>query len=153
MPFLKLHITLLFLLIASCCIGGNPAIRGSWKGYLLSNTEDSDNRKGLPCSLFIIDDNDEGYFTGEMTVQYRYQTDIYKAKYTVQGMIDYEKYSIYLKQTKMVYYDLLPKGLQWCFGSGTFSIYRSIYGKKTYMDGPMNSTCGNEKMRLILIKM
>jgi hypothetical protein len=142
-----------FLSVTLSCMAGNPAIRGSWKGYLMSNTEDQYNRNGLPATLYIIDDNDQGYFTGEMTIQFRYQTDIYKAKYTVKGIIDYEKYQVYLEQTNIVFYDLLPKGLQWCFGKGTFNIYRSIYGKKTYMDGPMTSSCGEESMRLILVKM
>jgi hypothetical protein len=152
MFFKNIH-TLFFLLLAASCFAGNPAVRGNWKGYLVSKSLDSDNSSGLPVTLYIIDDNDAGDFQGEMTVQYRYQTDLYKAKYSVEGNIDYTNYIITLEQTNLIYYDILPKGLQWCFGGGTFNIYRSIYGKKIYMDGYLGTNCGGEKMRMILIKM
>ena len=152
--FLKKIHTILILLFTIACFAGNPAIRGNWKGYLTSKSMiDADNKTGLPVTLYIIDDNDEGDIMGEMTVQYRYQTDIYKAKYSVNGNIDYENYTISLEQTKLIFYDILPKGLQWCFGFGTLKIYRSIYGKKTYMDGYMTSSCGTEKIHMVLLKM
>jgi hypothetical protein len=144
--------TLLLIVSTIAVFAGNPLIRGTWKGYLTSKSLDSDNETGLPVTLFIIDDNNQGQVSGEMTVQYRYQTDIYKAKYSIQGNIDYDNYVITLLQTGMIFYDLLPKGLKWCFGSGSFHIYRSIYGRKTYMDGFMTSDCGAEKMRMILVK-
>ncbi|MDB5227982.1 MAG: hypothetical protein JWN78_2175 [Bacteroidota bacterium] len=150
--FLKRIYTISFFLLAYSCFAGNPALHGNWKGFIVSNL-DVYNSTGLPVSLSIVDDNDEGDLVGEMTVQYRYQTDIYKAKYAIEGNIDYEKYVISLRQTHFVYSDLLPKGLQWCIGGGTFNIYRSTYGKKTYMDGYMKSNCGKEDMRMILIKM
>ena len=147
----KLH-TILFLFLASACLAGNPALHGEWKGFIVSNL-DVYNSTGLPVSLNITDDNDQGGLVGEMIVQYRHQTDVYKAKYAIEGNIDYDKYIINLQQTKFVYSDLLPKGLQWCLGGGTFNIYRSTYGKKIYMDGYMKSNCGKEDMRMILIKM
>lgn len=149
----KTYAFLLFCLLSLSASAGNPAIHGTWKGYLLFNGLDADNSDGLPVTLNIVDDNDNGDYQGEMFVQYRYQTDIYKAKYAVQGNIDYEKYLITLQQTKLLYYDLLPKALQWCFGEGTLNIYRSTYAKKIYMDGYMGSNCGEQKMRLILVKM
>ena len=78
---------------------------------MLSNTSDVDNGKGLPVTLFISSDNEAGEMVGEMSIQYRYQTDIYKAKYSVNGLIDYENKSIYIEQVKLIYYDLLPRGL------------------------------------------
>lgn len=144
-----------FLFLISNCFAQNPAIRGDWKGMLTSNSllSDPDNNKGLPVMLTIIDDNNEGQIAGEMTVQYRYQTDVYKAKYAVTGTLDYKAYVITIKQEKFLFYDLLPKGLKWCMGSGKFNIYRSIYRKKMYMDGYMTSDCGAERMRMILVKM
>ncbi|HNY55525.1 MAG: hypothetical protein KAX69_03920 [Chitinophagales bacterium] len=100
----------------------------------------------------IIDDNDAGELVGEMIIQYRYQTDLYKAKYKVLGMINYENMTMYLEQSKLIYYDLLPKGYQWCFGIGTFEILRNPYRKKNYLDGYMTTNCGDEKLRMVLIK-
>lgn len=119
---------------------------------MLSNTSDVDNGKGLPVTLFISSDNEAGEMVGEMSIQYRYQTDIYKAKYSVNGLIDYENKSIYIEQVKLIYYDLLPRGLQWCFGNGTFQIFRNPYKKKNYLDGYMTTSCGPEKLRMVLIK-
>jgi hypothetical protein len=87
-----------------------------------------------------------------MMVQYRYQTDIYKAKYAIQGDVNYQKFTISFNQTRLIYNDLLPKGLNWCFGSATLNVKRSTYKKKIYMDGYMNTNCGKEQMRVILVK-
>ncbi|MFN8237808.1 MAG: hypothetical protein U0T77_06520 [Chitinophagales bacterium] len=151
MSLKKIHIVLL-LLIVSNCFSGNPAIHGNWKGFLISKTPEEDNKDGLPVTLYIIDDNDQGDLVGEMTVQYRYQTDVYKAKWSISGNIDYYNYTITLQQDNFVYYDLLPKGLQWCAGYAKLNIYRSTYIKKLYMDGSMYTNCGEEKLRLILVK-
>ncbi len=147
----KIH-TILFLLITYSCFSGNPEIHGNWKGFLISKNPDSDNKDGLPVTLYIIDDNDEGDLVGEMTVQYRYQTDIYKAKWSVSGSLDYTKYTISILQESFVFYDLLPKGLQWCSGNARLNIYRSTYKKKLYMDGIMYTNCGEEELRLVLVK-
>lgn len=147
----KTHIILL-VLIASNCFSGNPAIHGNWKGFLIGKNMDADNKDGLPVTLSIIDDNDEGDLVGEMTAQYRYQTDVYKAKWSITGSIDYYNYTIYLQQGNFIYYDLLPKGLQWCSGYGNLNIYRSTYMKKIYMDGTMYTNCGQDQLRLILVK-
>ena len=154
MSLKKIHTILLFL-ITFCCLAGNPAIHGNWKGFLISNSllMDPYNRRGLPVTLYIIDDNDKGDLIGEMNVQYKYQTDIYKAKYKIEGNINYTKYTISLVQGNLIFSDILPKGLQWCFGNGTLNIYRSTFGKKTYMDGFMKTSCGNERIRMILVKM
>lgn len=125
---------------------------GTWKGYLMSNNLDADNKKGLPVTLYIVDDNDEGDLVGEMSIQYRYQTDIYKAKYKISGNINYEENTMYIVQEELVYYDLLPKGLEWCFGSGTYKVQRDPYKKKLYTDGYMTTNCGNEKLRMVLLK-
>ena len=125
---------------------------GTWKGYLMSSSLDADNKKGLPVTLYIVDDNDAGMLIGEMSIQYRYQTDIYRAKYKVGGYIDYDENTIYIEQEKLIYYDLLPKGLQWCFGSGTYKVRRDPYKKKMYLDGSMVTNCGNEKLRMVLFK-
>lgn len=125
---------------------------GTWKGFLLSKNADEDNKKGLPVSLYIVDDNDDGDLFGEMTVQYRYQTDIYKAKYKVTGQINFEDNTMFIKQERIIYCDILPKGLQWCFGSGDFNILRNVYKKKNYLDGYMTTDCGDEKLRMILLK-
>ncbi|MBK9792682.1 MAG: hypothetical protein IPP60_06170 [Sphingobacteriales bacterium] len=87
-----------------------------------------------------------------MTIQYRYQTDIYKAKYVLSGLYDETFTNIYITQEKLLYYDILPKGLQWCFGSGTFVLHRNPYRKKNYIDGYMTTNCGNEKIRMVLVK-
>ncbi len=133
-------------------MAGNPAIRGNWKGFLMSKSLDVDNKDGLPVTLYIVDDNDNGDIVGEMVVKYRYQTDIYKAKYSITGKLDYSNYTLSLEQTGVIYYDLLPKGLQWCMGSGKFNIYRSTYAKKLYIDGYMTTNCGDERLRLVLVK-
>ncbi|MFN8261027.1 MAG: hypothetical protein U0X41_08860 [Chitinophagales bacterium] len=125
---------------------------GNWKGFLLTDTTNVDNQKGLPVTVFISDDNDKGELYGEMTIQYRYQTDIYKAKYIISGNYEEGENSVYLQQERLVYYDLLPKGLQWCFGGGNFVVYRNPYKKKNYMDGFMTTNCGNEQMRIVLVK-
>lgn len=143
---------LLLILSTGTCLAGNPMFRGTWKGYILSKSLDDDNKKGLPVTLYIVDDNDAGDLVGEMSIQYKYQTDIYKAKYKVSGSIDYDEYTMYIRQEKLVYYDLLPKGLQWCFGSGNYKIFRNSYKKKIYIDGYMTTDCGKEKIRMILIK-
>ena len=127
-------------------------LHGNWKGFLLSKNSDADNKKGLPVTLYIVDDKDAGDLVGEMTVQYQYQTDIYKAKYKVSGNINYEENTMYLVQEKLIFYDLLPKGLEWCFGSGSFNIRRNPYMKKNYLDGYMTTNCGNEKLRMVLFK-
>lgn len=127
-------------------------LHGDWKGFLMSNTNDEDNKNGLAVYLSITDDNDKGEIFGIMTVSYRYQTDIYRAKYKVTGMIDYANYRISIKQGDFIYSDLLPKGLNWCTGFGTFNIYRSSQAKKIYLDGYMSTNCGAEKLRLILVK-
>ena len=147
----RIH-TILLSLSVIYCFSGNPALHGNWKGYLISNNMDADNKDGLPVTLSIIDDNDGGDLVGEMTAQYRYQTDIYKAKWSVSGNIDYDNYTIYLQQGNFIYSDLLPKGLQWCSGYGNLNIYRSTYKKKIYMDGSMYTNCGQENLRLILVK-
>lgn len=143
----------LFLIITNNCIAGNPMLHGTWKGFLISNTNDEDNRNGLPVTLTIVDDNDKGEIFGEMVVSYRYQTDVYRAKYKISGNIDYANYRISLQQGDFIFNDLLPKGLKWCTGGGTFGVYRSSTAKKIYMDGFMQTNCGSEKLRLILIKM
>lgn len=86
-----------------------------------------------------------------MSIQYRYQDDIYKAKYNISGRYDAGG-SIFLQQEKLVYYDVLPKGLQWCFGSGYFAMFRDPYKKKNYLDGYMTTNCGDEQLRMILIQ-
>jgi len=145
--------TILLLLITFTSFAGNPMLHGAWKGFLMSNTADEDNRNGLPVTLNITDDNDKGDIFGEMTVSYRYQTDVYRAKYKISGDIDYANYTITINQGDFIYSDLLPKGLNWCTGSGTFNVYRSSSAKKIYMDGYMKTNCGAEKLRLILVKM
>lgn len=127
-------------------------LHGDWKGFLMSNTTDEDNKNGLAVYLTITDDNDKGEVFGIMTISYRYQTDIYRAKYKVTGQIDYANYRISITQGDFIYSDLLPKGLNWCTGSGTFNIYRSSMAKKIYMDGYMTTNCGAQKLRLILVK-
>lgn len=149
---LKHLYTILLVLWACASFAGNPMIRGNWKGYLMSKSLDVDNKDGLPVTLYIIDDNDKGQIWGEMIVRYRYQTDIYKAKYKVSGQLDYSNYTISIQQGDFIYRDLLPKGLNWCTGGGTFNIYRSNYKKILYMDGYMQTNCGSEKLRLLLIK-
>ncbi len=126
--------------------------QGTWKGMLLSKSLDADNRKGLPVTLYIADNNGDGDISGEITIQYRYQTDIYKAKYNVIGKIDYINFTMYIEQTELIFYDILPKGYKWCFGSGNFKILRNPNRKRNYIDGFMNTNCGNEQMRMILIK-
>lgn len=125
---------------------------GTWKGFLLTDVSNADNANGLPVTLFISDDNKSGELHGEMTVQYRYQTDVYRAKYSVAGIYDKTTSQVYIEQQKIIYYDLLPKGLEWCLGKGTFKLQRNPYEKKNYLDGTLISNCGNEKMRMVLIK-
>jgi hypothetical protein len=148
----KYTIILFFSLFTISAFAQTSLYEGTWKGIMLSNTSDVDNGKGLPVTLFISSDNEAGEMVGEMSIQYRYQTDIYKAKYSVNGLIDYENKSIYIEQVKLIYYDLLPRGLQWCFGNGTFQIFRNPYKKKNYLDGYMTTSCGPEKLRMVLIK-
>ena len=148
----KIFNILLFTFLTTWSFAGNPAIRGNWKGYMISNSPDPDNKNGMPATLYIVDDNDDGDIVGEMTVQYRYQSDIYRAKYTIQGKINYEDYTIAIDQTGLKYYDLLPKGLNWCFATGELNIYRSSTAKKLYIDGNMTTNCG-ANLRMILIKM
>ncbi len=149
----KISYTILFLLITYVSFAGNPMLHGSWKGFIMSNTNDESNKNGLQSTLTITDDNDKGQIFGEMIVFYRYQTDIYKAKYKITGNIDYVNYTISFQQGDFIYADLLPKGLNWCTGGGTFSVFRSTTAKKLYMDGYMTTNCGPENLRLILIKM
>jgi hypothetical protein len=151
---LRILHTILFFSIAFCSFSGNPLIRGTWKGYMISNSlsSDVDNKDGLPVTLYIIDDNDKGDLVGEMTVRYKYQTDIYRAKWHVSGNLDYANYTISIQQNNFIYFDLLPKGLDWCTGGGTFNIYRSNYKKKLYMDGNMLTSCGDERIRMVLVK-
>jgi len=125
---------------------------GFWKGYLITDTSNIDNKKGLPVTVFISDDNNQGEVAGEMSIQYRYQTDVYKAKYMITGTYDETMTSLLITQEKIVYYDLLPKGLQWCFGSGSFTFEKNPYKKRYYLDGIMTTNCGDEQMRIILIK-
>lgn len=87
-----------------------------------------------------------------MTIKYRYQTDIYNAKYKVIGKVDYASNVMYIEQTELIYYDLLPKGLNWCFGRGTLNILRNPYYKKNYLDGYMTTNCGQDQQRFVLIK-
>lgn len=150
--FLNTIHTVLFIGLSILSFSGNPYIRGTWKGFMLSKSMDADNKDGMPVILTIVDDNDKGNIVGEMIVKYRYQTDIYKAKYTISGNIDYINYRISLNQEKFVYSDLLPKGLNWCIGNGTLSIFRSNYKKYLYMDGYMQTGCGTEQLRLVLVK-
>lgn len=126
---------------------------GKWKGYVISKNMDYDNRNGMPVTLTITDDADNGDYVGDMVVSYRYQTDVYRAKYTVEGNINYVDYTISVIQTGLVYSDLLPKGLNWCFSSGDLNIYRSTSAKKLYIDGYVYVDCTNENVRMILIKM
>lgn len=134
------------------CFAGNPLYSGNWKGYLFAGGNDGDKKRGLPVSLYIIDDNDDGDLVGEMSITYRYQSDLYRAKYKMSGQIDYENRTMFLQQEELIYYDLLPKGLKWCFGSGTFEMLRNPYKKKNYIDGYMTTNCGDEKLRMVLIK-
>ena len=153
MTIKKLLSILFFTFLAINGFAGNPALRGTWQGFLKSNTADESNKDGLPVSIIITDDNDAGDVFGEMNVSYRYQTDIYRARYKMSGNINYSTYQITIKQEDFIYSDLLPKGLKWCSGSGTLNIYRSSSAKKLYMDGFMKTNCGEERLRLILIKM
>jgi len=127
-------------------------ILGNWKGFLLTDTTNADNQKGLPVLLSIFDDNDKGDFYGEMSIQYFYQTDVYKAKYIVSGNYDESTSTVFIEQERLVFYDILPKGLQWCFGSGTLQLKRNPSRKKNYLDGSMTTNCGDEEMRMVLIK-
>jgi hypothetical protein len=125
---------------------------GTWNGYLITDTDNADNQNGLPVTLFFSDDNKLGELSGEMTIQYRYQTDVYRAKYSVTGTYSKSASRVFIEQKKIIFCDILPKGLQWCFGSGTFSLLRNPYKKKNYLDGIMSSNCGKEKMRMIIVK-
>lgn len=116
------------------------------------NNTDIDNKNGLQVTMFITDDNDVGDFRGEMTVRYRYQTDVYKAKYQITGKLDYNTYKMQIRQDKYIYADLLPKGLNWCIGSGTARMYRSTYKKKVVIDGNLTTNCGGENLRFVLFK-
>jgi len=143
----------LFLLaLSSTAYAQYSVFTGFWKGYLITDTSNIDNKKGLPVTVFISDDNNQGEVAGEMSIQYRYQTDVYKAKYMITGTYDETMTSLLITQEKIVYYDLLPKGLQWCFGSGSFTLERNPYKKRYYLDGIMTTNCGDEQMRIILIK-
>ena len=106
----------------------------------------------MQVSLFITDDNDVGDFRGEMTVRYRYQTDVYKAKYQITGKLDYNTYKLQIRPDTFIFADVLPKGLNWCIGSGTARMYRSTYKKKVIMDGTLATNCGAERLRMVLIK-
>ena len=119
---------------------------------MLTDTTNADNKKGLPATLFISYVSTDGELAGEMTVQYRYQSDIYRAKYEVAGQYDAAASKAYIEQEKIVFHDILPKGLNWCFGSGYFQLKRNPYKKKYYLDGLMKTDCGKEIIRFILIK-
>ncbi|HOU47606.1 MAG TPA: hypothetical protein PLL99_07360 [Chitinophagales bacterium] len=125
---------------------------GGWKGYMLTDTTNADNKKGLPATLFISYVSSDGELAGEMTVQYRYQSDIYRAKYEVTGQYNFANSQAFIEQQKIVFHDILPKGLQWCFGSGYFRLKRNPYKKKSYLDGIMTTDCGKEMIRIVLIK-
>lgn len=114
---------------------------------------DADNKNGMPATLTITDDAENGDYVGEMLISFRYQSDIYRARYKVEGNIDYEKYTISIIQTGLIYSDILPRGLNWCFSSGVLNIYRSNTAKKIYLDGYMHVECTNDNVRTILIKM
>ncbi len=119
---------------------------------MISNSADADNKDGMPVTLFILDDNDVGNFSGDMVVSYRYQSDIYKAKYNITGKLDYNTFKMSIQQNKIIYNDLLPKGLNWCIGSGNARMFRSTYKKTIIIDGNFSTNCGGERMRLFLIK-
>lgn len=138
--------------MANISIAQYSPIIGGWKGYLLTDTSNADNRTGLPVVMNISDSNNKGEFAGDMTIQYRYQTDIYRVKYVISGNFDESTSVAYIEQEKIVYYDLLPKGLKWCFGSGYFKLQRNPYRKKIYLDGTMTTDCGDDPMRFVLIK-
>ena len=87
----------------------NPMLRGKWKGVIVTkDNSDIDNKNGLIVNLYITDDNDVGDFRGEMTVSYRYQTDVYKAKYQITGKLDYNTYKFRIRQDKFIFSDVLP---------------------------------------------
>lgn len=132
---------------------GNPILRGNWKGIILTNdNNDLDNKGGLQITLFITDDNEVGDFRGEMTVRYRYQTDVYKAKYEITGKLDYNTYKMQIRQDRYIFADVLPKGLSWCIGSGTARMYRSTYKKRVIIDGNLSTNCGAQRLRFVLFK-
>lgn len=132
--------------------GVNPFLLGTWKGYIISNELDADNRNGLPVTLYINSDNDNGDFVGEMYVSYRYQTDIYNAKYMVKGSLDINTFVLRMSQTEIVYYDVLPKGMSWCFGQFKLNMYQSNYMRKIILDGSMNTECSESNIRVVLVK-
>jgi hypothetical protein len=150
---IKNKFTILLLLIATQCFAGNPYLKGKWKGLLISKNADADNKNGLPVTLFILDDNDVGNFSGDMILKYRYQSDVYKAKYNITGRLDYNTFKLTIQQNKIIYSDILPKGLNWCIGNGTARMYRSTYKKSIIIDGYFTTNCGAERMRLVLVKM
>ena len=127
---------ILFNLAIYTSLAGNPYVQGNWKGRLISNYLDAYNKNGLPVSLYLMDDKADGNLVGEMTIRYRYQEDVYSAKYKVSGKIDYSSYKFNLTQTEIIFGDVLPKGLQWCAGkSDNLGIYRSSNIKRFYIDG------------------
>ncbi|MBK8350786.1 MAG: hypothetical protein IPL21_03570 [Saprospirales bacterium] len=131
----------------------NPMLRGKWKGVIVTkDNTDIDNKNGLIVNLYITDDNDVGDFRGEMTVSYRYQTDVYKAKYQITGKLDYNTYKFRIRQDKYIFSDVLPKGLNWCIGSGDGRIYRSKYKKRIIMDGNLATNCGGDRLHFVLVK-
>lgn len=148
----KIFTLSVFCLITQISFAQYSIFTGYWKGYLITDTTNVDHKKGLPVTLFISDDNEQGELYGEMTIQYRYQTDVYKAKYVISGMYDETLANVLITHEKLVYYDILPKGLQWCFGSGSFNVKRNPYKKKNYLDGIMTTNCGDEEIRMILVK-
>lgn len=134
------------------CFAGNPYVQGNWKGRLLSNYLDVYNKNGLPVNLYLMDDKSDGNLVGEMTIHYQYQEDVYRAKYKVSGKINYNTFQFNITQTKLVFSDLLPKGLEWCMGKAdNLQIYRSSKVKKLYIDGQFETNC-NEKYRMVLFK-
>ncbi|MCB0508910.1 MAG: hypothetical protein KDD21_11490 [Bacteroidetes bacterium] len=87
-----------------------------------------------------------------MKIYFRYQEDVYRAKFKIIGTVNYQTYQLTLTQTDMIYGDLLPKGLQWCMGkSDELRIYRSSSVKKLYLDGNYVTAC-DEVYRMVLFK-
>lgn len=148
----KVFIIVLFLASTLLALGVNPYLLGTWKGYIMTNNLDEDNKNGLPVTLYITSDRENGDFIGEMYVSYRYQTDIYNAKYSANGNLDVNTFTLRLYQKELVYYDILPKGLSWCFGQFKMKMYQSNYKRKLVLDGNMYTDCLEGNIRIVLIK-
>ena len=152
---LLLSVFATFLLAVGPALAVTPnqmrsVVERTWYGASVQNASFTRSGKAYVLHRYELRFQGDRRFTGTSYTTFKLDGVNYRASWTVSGTVDAARHTVQIQSGRQLSGDRLPRGLQWCGGRGTLTVYRDRDNAGEFiLSGTVHTTCG-DSMKLEL---